>query len=98
MKAKADKQKFLKSEQIRKQNRKLAREKRAKDQAKEKFRLEILKQIVDKGEVRNPSANFDLLDLHGNQESKQNLTTYGGQFQQLYYVVAAIMELYENEI
>lgn len=57
-----------------------------------------MKQIVDKGEVRNPSANFELLDLHGNYEAKMNITTYGGHFQQLYYIVAAIMDLYEADL
>ena len=53
------------------------------------MRAEILKFVVLKGEWKQPSINTELLDLHANYEtSKNTLTNIGGQFQQLYYVVA----------
>jgi hypothetical protein len=42
----------------------LAREKRIKDQKKTALREEIIKLVVSKGEVKNPSTNFELHDIH----------------------------------
>jgi len=37
--------------------------------------------IIDKGEVKNHSINFELMDLHGNYiDNKQVLTGLGGHF------------------
>jgi len=78
-------------------NRLHAREKRAKDEQKSKFKDELLKEVVDKGEVKNPSCNYELHDLNSVVDGKI-LTGYGGGFQQIYFVVTAVMELHEQEI
>lgn len=55
--------------------------------------------IVDKGETRSPSTNYELADLHANYTSdKLVLTSLGGYFQQLYYVVASILEKYGDDL
>jgi hypothetical protein len=63
------------------------------------MRAEILKFIVLKGEWKQPSINTELLDLHSNYESSKNtLTNIGGQFQQLYYVVSQILDIYGDDL
>ena len=60
---------------------------------------EIFKMIVDKGETKSPSANYELADLHANYTSdKLVLTALGGYFQQLYYVVASVLEKYGDDL
>lgn len=40
-----------------------------------------MKNVVDKGELRNPSSNFELLDIHANYDSsKAAQTAIGGYF------------------
>jgi len=60
--------------------RKIARETRAKEQAKTKMRDEIRKMLIDKGTVFNPASNAELLDVHGCYErgNKQILCALGG--------------------
>jgi len=84
--------------QHRKQERRRIRQLRVKEQIKQVLRDEIFKVIVDKGDVKNPSTFFELMDLHSNFSEKPVLTTYGGHFQQLYYVVCAIMEIWDEDI
>lgn len=82
----------------RRAERKLAREKRAKDQAKAKMTDEIRRILVDKSKVENPAVNADLLEIHGNwQRGQQFIGAIGGQIMQLYYVVNAIMKLFPAE-
>lgn len=51
--------------------------------------------VVGKAEVRNPSFQSELVDLHANYDSnKAYLTNIGGFFQQLYYVVSTVLEGY----
>lgn len=70
---------------------------RVKEEAKKILRDEIMKQIDSKGEVRKDSAHCELMDLHSNYiEGKQVLTNIGGHFQQLYYVVASVLDLYND--
>lgn len=70
-----------------------------KDQIKESLKTEIYKLIVDKGESRHHSTNYELMDLHANNISdKLVLTTLGGYFQQLYYIVASIIEKYGDDL
>ena len=79
--------------------RKVARETRAKEQAKTKMRDEIRRVLIDKGTVVNPATSFDLLDIHGCYEkgNKQFLGALGGQLQQLYYVVNAIFTCFNDD-
>ena len=46
--------------------------------------------------MKGPSVNFELMDLHSNYVEKNVLTSLGGHFQQLYYVVSAIFDLYDE--
>lgn len=85
-------------EMQRKQERRLQREIRVKEQIKAQLRAEIFKHIVDKGEQRYPSTNYELADLHANYTEKLLLTTLGGHFQQLYYVVAAVLAKYGDNL
>lgn len=83
--------------QHRKQERRRIRQLRVKEQIKQVLKEEIFKIIVDKGDVKSPSTHYELLDLHSNYVEKPVLTTYGGHFQQLYYIVCAIMEIWDEE-
>ena len=83
----------------RKQERRRTRELRVKEQIKAVLKAEILKLIVDKGEIRGPAAIYELLDIHQNFEShKLVLTGLGGQVQQLYYVLNSIFEIYGDDL
>lgn len=75
------------------------RELRVKEQIKQVLKDEICKVVYDRGELKNNSINFELMDLHQNYNNEKNvLTTYGGHFQQLYYVVCSVMEMYEDDL
>jgi len=53
-----------------------------KIQIKEALEAEIVKKIVVKGELKNPSQNFELLDIHSNYDShKHSQTALGGYLQ-----------------
>ena len=84
-------------QQQRRAERKAAREKRAKDQAKTQMKNEIRRLLIDKGSVVSPVVNSDLLDIHGcYQRGTQFLGALGGQLQQMYYVVNAILKKYDE--
>ena len=81
----------------RRAERKIARETRAKEQAKNKMRDEIRRLLIDKGQVCNPVNQTELMEIHGCYEKgKQYLGALGGQLQQLYYVVNSILKLYDE--
>ena len=63
------------------------------------MRDEIRRLLIDKGSVVTPVTSGDLLDIHGCYEkgNKQFLGTLGGQLQQLYYVVNAILERFDSD-
>lgn len=65
----------------RRAERKIARETRAKEQAKAKMRDEIRRILIDKGVVVNPVTSGDLVDIHNCYEKggKQFLGALGGQ-------------------
>ena len=64
----------------RREARQLAREKRAKDQAKAKMRDEIRRLLIEKAQVATPVNSEVLLDIHGCYEKgKQYLGALGGQ-------------------
>ena len=64
----------------RREARKLAREKRAKDQAKAKMRDEIRRLLIEKAQVVSPVNSEVLLDIHGCYEKgKHYLGALGGQ-------------------
>ena len=66
----------------RKQERRHIRQLRVKEQIKSVLKAEILKVIYDKGDVKSPAANFELMDLHQNYNNEKNvLKTIGGHFQ-----------------
>lgn len=50
----------------RKQDRRHARALRVKEQIKTALKDEIFKLVVDKGDAKHPSVNFELMDLHAN--------------------------------
>lgn len=77
----------------RKQERRIAREFREKDKKRLALKDEIIKKTVKKGELRKPSENFELLDIHQNYDnSKPAQTTLGGFLQQFYFVCCAVLE------
>ena len=79
----------------RRADRKIAREKREKEQAKQKMRDEIRRILIEKCQVASPVVNTELLEPHGCYErGKQFMGALGGQLQQIYYVVNAILKLY----
>ena len=79
----------------RRADRKIAREKREKEQAKQKMRDEIRRILIEKCQVATPVVNTELLEPHGCYErGKQFIGALGGQLQQIYYVVNAILKLY----
>ena len=81
----------------RRAERKAAREKRAKDDAKKQMSSEIRRLLIDKGQVVSPVVNSELLDIHGCYErGKQFLGALGGQLQQLYYVINALLKKYDE--
>lgn len=83
----------------RKQERRYTRQLRVKEQIKMVLKQEILKCIVDRGEAKGPSINFELMDLHGNYNQDKNvLTALGGHFQQLYYVVSSVFEVFGDDL
>ena len=85
-------------QQQRREERKAAREKRAKDEAKAKMRDEIRRLLIDKGSCVNPVANTELLEIHGCfEKGKQFQGALGGQLQQLYYVINAVFKLFPND-
>lgn len=57
-----------------------------------------MKEVYNKGDSKNPSTHFELMDLHANYQDKLTLTNIGGHFQQLYYVVCSIFELYGDDL
>ena len=78
--------------------RKIARETRAKEQAKAKMRDEIRRLLIDKGQVAESSIEKELMEIHGCfEKNKQYQGALGGQLQQLYYVVNAILKMYNDE-
>jgi hypothetical protein len=86
-------------QQQRRKERAQARETRAKEQAKTKMRDEIRKMLIDKAQVVNPAASSELLDIHGCYEKggKPFTGSLGGQLQQMYYVVNAILKVFPDE-
>lgn len=54
-----------KRQEQRRAERKIARETRAKEQAKTKMRDEIRRLLIDKGQVVSPVVNSELLEIHG---------------------------------
>lgn len=58
-----------------------------------------MKIVFNKGEVKNPSTNFELHDINASiAENSKVLTTYGGQFQQYYYVLSAIVDIHGDDL
>ena len=82
----------------RRAERKIARERRAKEQAKTKMRDEIRRLLIEKGQVVSPVVSTELLEIHGCYEKgKQFLGALGGQLQQLYYVINGIVQKYGDK-
>ena len=60
---------------------------------------EITRAILDKAEHRQNPISQDLLDVHSNYDSnKACLTSVGGNFQQWFYVVSSIMDVYGDNL
>jgi len=65
----------------------------------QKLRDEVRKQFIDRGEVKHPLKNYDLLEVHGNYEkNKQFFGSIGGQLQQIYYVLEAIKQDQRSQV
>lgn len=85
-------------QQERRAQRKIERELREKEAAKEKLRGEVRRLLIDKATVVSPVTSGELLDIHGNYDrGNKYMGALGGQLQQLYYVVNAIFKTFSNE-
>ena len=56
----------------------------------------VSRVLIEHGQVFDNALNHELLDLHCNYKAEPCLTTLGGHFQQLYYVVSAILSRPES--
>jgi len=54
--------------------------------------------IVDKGDVKTPLSNNDLLDITGNYEKKQFFGALGGHLQQIYLVLESMKKLAKQDL
>jgi len=82
----------------RRAERLVARETRAKEQAKTKMKDEIHRLLILKGQVISPVVGTELLEIHGCYEKgKQYQGALGGQLQQLYYVINGILQKYGDK-
>lgn len=88
-KAESDKIDAEKQKVIRKEKRKLLREKKAKDEALQRFKDQVYSNIILKGEKVN-ILSTNLVDMDSHFCSDRMLCAYGGQLQQLYYVLEEI--------
>ena len=94
-----DAKRRAKEKEIFRQQRREARIKREKDQKKQQLRDEIFRLFIRPGEVQQPAAAVDLMDSHGNYVKNTTfLGSLGGHVQQLYYVIAVIMDKYETDL
>lgn len=76
----------------------MAREKRAKDQAKDQLRNEVRRILIEKSTVISPAANCELLEIHGCYErGKQFAGAIGGQLMQWFYICSAIQSIYPEK-
>ena len=62
----------------RRAERLIARETRAKEQAKKKMRDEIQRVLIDKGMVVSPVVSNELLEIHGLYQKQPFLGALGG--------------------
>lgn len=99
LQAERDAKKAAKEKELFRQNRRAQRIKREKDNKKQALRDEIYKYYVKKGETQQPVASTDLLDFHGNYvKAASFLGSLGGHLQQMYYVIATIMDKHEADL
>jgi len=64
----------------RRRQRALARDTRAKEQAKTKLRDEVRRLLIEKGQASGPICSHELLDIHGCFErGKQYVGCIGGE-------------------
>jgi len=91
--AKLDKVEEEKQRVVRKQNRRQAREIRAKDLELDKFRDQIQRNVIFKGEVVEVVKN-NLIEMHGFYGKENFLGSLGGQIQQIYYIIEEIIKKY----
>jgi hypothetical protein len=58
-----------------------------------------MKQILNKGEVKNPATNFELHDTTSAFDPNNKvLSAYGGAIQQFYYLFQAILDLHGDDL
>lgn len=95
----SDERKAVRQHEIMVQERREARKKRELDNTKQALRDEIFKLFIKPGEVQSPVATLDLIDMHGNYQKATGFSgSFGGHIQQLYYVIATIMEKFEGDL
>lgn len=92
-KAEEDKIEAEKQKVIRKENRSKLREKKAKDEALERFKDAVYSSIVLKGEKVNV-LQTNLVDIDSHYCNDRMLCTLGGQLQQVFYVLEEIQSKY----
>ena len=84
--AELDQIEAARQKKIRKEQRELAREKRKKDQALEKFKDDVDAKVIFKGDVVSV-LHQNLVEPTGNYQAGPYLGAPGGQLLQIYYVL-----------
>jgi hypothetical protein len=86
-------QRVIKKE-LERQERRLARERRRKENELKALRDEIKKNFIKKGEIKDNMISWDLLDVNGNYEKGKTFAgALGGQLLQFCIVLEALSEL-----
>lgn len=93
--AELDQIEAARQKKIRKEQRELAREKRKKDQALEKFKDDVDAKVIFKGDVVSV-LHQNLVEPTGNYQSGPYLGAPGGQLLQIYYVLEEIFNKYPH--
>lgn len=78
---------------IRKEKRRLAREKKAKDEALQKFKDQVRFNVIDKGEKVDTIKTI-LVDIDSHFSSDKMLCANGGHIMQIYYILEEIIRKY----
>lgn len=86
-------QRVIKKE-LERQERRLARERRRKENELKALRDEIKKNFIKKGEIKENMIAWDIFDVNGNYEKGKNFAgALGGQLLQFCIVLQSMMEL-----
>ena len=94
-KAEEDKIEAEKQYEIKKQERRAARAKKAKDEALEKWKDQVRNKVIYNGTVEEVRA-VNVVDAFGHYKKEQCVPTLGGHLLQIFYSLKVIEEMYPN--